>query len=124
MALSAFYEAVHLCSEENTSEGAKNAKRLIDENYSSPSFNIEGLCSALAVSHSHLCREFKKEYGTTALKYLISRRLLMARQLLETTKLSVKTVAFSSGFRDDIHFMKTFKNSMGVSPTEYRKKFR
>lgn len=121
LSLSAFYEILHLCSDEKTTASAENAKKMIDENFSSTNFHIDWLCRSLAVSHSHLCREFQKSYGTTTVKYLIQRRIEFAQHLLKTTGQPVKTIAFSCGFRDEIHFMKSFKRIVGCSPTQYRK---
>lgn len=122
MAMSCFYEIMQLCSDDTALGGADMAKKIIDENYSVSGFNISHLCEALAVSHSQLCKTFKNRYGISAVKYLIERRLELARRMLETTDLTVKTVAFSCGFNDDIHFMKTFKAHTGMSASEYRKK--
>ena len=35
--------------------------------------------------------------------------------------MSVKEISYSVGFRDELHFMKTFKRQMKISPREYRR---
>lgn len=120
MALSAFYELMHLCSTEEPSQGAWKMKKLIDQSFTAPDFSIEQLCRTLHISHAQLCRIFKAAYGVTAVKYLVSCRLNLAAKLLETTLLPVKTVAASCGFHDELHFMKTFKKTFGLSALTYR----
>ncbi|MBQ8793630.1 MAG: helix-turn-helix transcriptional regulator [Clostridia bacterium] len=73
------------------------------------------------MSHAHLLRLFKKEYGITPIKYIINKRIELACELLKTTDLSVSSVAFSCGFSDEIHFMKTFKKLIGKSALNYKR---
>ena len=121
-ALSAFFEILEQCNESRELTGIKFVKKLIDENFASSGFNIEQLCRDVNISHAHLLRLFKKEYGVTLVKYIISKRLSLAQELLSTTYLSVSSVAFSCGFTDEIHFMKTFKKATGRSALEFRKR--
>lgn len=120
LALSAFYDILYLCSRQPRAKGAPSARRMIDLNFSSPEFTVELLCRDLHISHSHLCRIFKQTYGISAVKYLIERRLELAQRLLETTDLPVKAVAYSCGFSDEMHFMKSFKAFTGETAREYR----
>ena len=118
--IGAFYEMMHLCSRQTLPKGATQARYMIDTAYASSEFTIDQLCRDLHISHSHLCRIFKEHYGITAVRYLIDRRLEQARQLLVQTELSVKAIAFSCGFSDEIHFMKSFKSATGISAKQYR----
>ena len=43
-----------------------------------------------------------------------------AKILLVTSNLTVGEIALSLGFADQFHFSKTFKNAVGLSPTDYR----
>jgi two-component system response regulator YesN len=69
---------------------------------------------------SYVSRLFKAETGTSYLKYLTDIRLQKARQLLRETNLSIGQVAKEVGYRDDKHFIKTFKRVVGMTPSEYR----
>lgn len=122
MALSAFYEILHLCGTKEPPRGAAQIKKLIDQSFASPDFTVEQLCRSLHMSHAQLCRVFGREYGTTAVKYLISCRMALAARLLETTQLPIKTVAASCGFHDEIHFMKSFKKTYGMPALAFRSK--
>ena len=57
----------------------------------------------------------------TMIRYLTECRVAHACKLLQTTDLSVSAVASSSGFADELHFMKVFKRSVGVTALQYRK---
>ena len=119
--LGSFFEILELCDDKNSLTGIRLVKKLIDENFASSGFSIEQLCRDVNISHAHLLRLFKAEYNTTLVKYIIDRRIKLACELLKTTDLSVGSVAFSCGFSDEIHFMKTFKRSVGCCALEFRK---
>lgn len=123
MALSAFYEILHLCAAQEPPRGAAQIKKMIDQSFTLPDFTVEQLCRSLHISHAQLCRIFLGEYGTTAVKYLVSCRLTLAARLLETTQLPIKTVAASCGFRDEIHFMKSFKKAYGMPALAFRTQY-
>ena len=73
------------------------------------------------LSPSRLQHLFKAETGTSLTQYLKSLRLERARELLETTFLSVKQVMTTAGLKNKSHFVKDFKKAYGMTPTEYRR---
>lgn len=120
-ALSAFYQLMEICTSSAPHTTEREIRQLIDQNFTSPSFSIEGLCAEIPISHTHLLRIFKTAYGITPKKYMLQKRMELACELLSATALSVKSVAHSCGFADELHFMKTFKKFFGISATDYRK---
>lgn len=120
-ALSAFYEILEICSARTPHIEVKEIKQMIDQCFSSASFSIDRFCKDVSISHAHLLRLFKTAYGTTIKKYVTQKRMTLACELLSTTDLSVRSVALSCGFTDELHFMKTFKNTIGSSALQYRK---
>ncbi len=122
-ALSTFYETLEICTSYTSHTGIHRIKEQIDESFTITGFNIEKLCYDVGISHAHLLRLFKKEYGITVIRYVIKKRIELACELLQNSDLSVGEVCFSCGFSDEIHFIKTFKKEMGVSALNYRKKF-
>lgn len=66
---------------------------------------------------SHL---FSKKMGISFKRYLIERRVTLACSLLSNTSGRVSDIALRSGFGDEKHFMKTFKQITGMTPTTYR----
>ncbi len=120
--LAAFYEILDTCTAHTPQSGIHAVKALVDESFTLPSFRVEQLCRDVGISHAHLLRQFKAQYGLTVQRYIVLRRIEFARELLRTTELSVASVALSCGFRDENHFMKTFKKEVGLSALQYRKK--
>lgn len=120
--LSAFYELMELSTVVSSDTGIESVKRIIDEGFTRTDFSITSLCTDVGISHPHLLRLFKERYKTTLIKYLNKKRIEYACELLRTTDLSVKSVAFSSGFSDELHFMKSFKKHMGLSALKYKNK--
>lgn len=126
-ALSLFYKFLDINSnDESTIENhfSKTAQTYIKNHYYEPTLTINDICYDLGVSHSYMCKLFKNETGKSLVDYLIDVRINNACRLLETSSLSVSEIAFSVGFNSDVHFMKTFKRRMGVTPTQYRKQNR
>ena len=67
--------------------------------------------------YSHL---FKKHYGSSPMAYFIELRIQRAKELLDSTGMSVKEVAWALGFEDQLYFSRIFKKVSGTSPTAYR----
>ena len=121
-ALSAFYGIMEACTSDMIPTGIRAVKKHLDESFALPGFSVEKLCYDAGMSHAQLLRLFRREYGTSVIQYIVSKRIALACELLLTTDLSVKSVAFSCGFSDEPHFMKTFKRVVGLPALQYRKK--
>ena len=119
--LSAFYKILEICVSDVSPHSIRSIKEAVDYRCLSPLFDIESLCRNVGISHAHLLRLFKKEYGMTLIGYVKKRRLEYACELLKTTELSVAAVASSCGFSDELHFMKCFKKEYGTTALQYRK---
>jgi len=79
------------------------------------------LAKAANTSSSHLSRLFKSETGLSPGEYLRRLRMEKARQLLATSRLSVKEIMGAVGYDSKSHFVRHFKRSFRVTPSEYRK---
>lgn len=71
------------------------------------------------VSVNQLCIIFKKNLSTTVNKYIMSKRISLAKKYLSDGK-SVTETAFSCGFGDYANFIRAFKNNVGTPPGKYR----
>lgn len=67
---------------------------------------------------------FKSDVGTPPMKYLRLLRMERAKDLLESSFLSVKEIAYRVGLNDESHFVRDFKSTYGSSPACYRTQFR
>ena len=71
-----------------------------------------------------LCHIFKSDVGMPPIRYLRQLRMERAKQLLESSFLSVKEIAFQVGLNDESHFVRDFKSTYGYSPALYRSQFK
>lgn len=84
--------------------------------------NLNELADKYDVSVPHLSNQFKKEVGTTIIKYLNQLRIDAAIKLLNTSSLSIQDIASYVGIYDFNYFTKVFKKEIGLTPSEYKKK--
>ena len=67
---------------------------------------------------------FKKQFGITIHKYILTERLKKGKSFLEFfPHMSIRDVAEETFFYDEYHFSRVFKKEFGVPPTVYRKTF-
>lgn len=66
-----------------------------------------------------LARQFKLMFGTSPYRYLLMRRLELARQRIHLERPLVE-VAGEAGFADQPHFTRAFKSAFGLTPARYR----
>ena len=71
-----------------------------------------------------LCHIFKLDVGMPPMRYLRGLRMERAKDLLESSFLSVKEIAYRVGLNDESHFVRDFKSTYGASPALYRMHFR
>ena len=71
-----------------------------------------------------LCHIFKSDVGMPPIRYLRLLRMARAKDLLESSFLSVKEIAYQVGLNDESHFVRDFKSTYGFSPALYRSHFR
>lgn len=80
----------------------------------------EDLAAVAALSKSQFNRKFRKLFGTSPREYLLRVRANAACRLLETTDLTITTIALQTGFFDHSHFTRMFRRVMKLTPGEYR----
>ena len=71
-----------------------------------------------------LCHIFKSDVGMPPIRYLRLLRMERAKDLLESSFLSVKEIAYQVGLNDESHFVRDFKTTYGFSPALYRSRFK
>jgi len=99
---------------------AHRAARLMEENCGGGQ-SIEELASRLGCTGRHLRRVFVEEFHVTPVQYLQTCRLLLAKNLLTDTDLSVLYVAMASGFGSLRRLNDLFKKQYHLSPTALRR---
>jgi transcriptional regulator GlxA family with amidase domain len=88
------------------------------------SLSIDGLASHHNVSQRTLIRRFNSALGMPPNTYLQSVRIERARKMLEESDFNVDTVMNKIGSEDASSFRRLFKKKTGLTPTEYRNRFR
>lgn len=68
-------------------------------------------------------RRFTKATGMKPMEYQQQIRISRAREMLELTRLGVEEIAGKVGYEDLKHFRRVFKRIVGLSPSDYRRRF-
>src|SRR5215468_3539694 len=82
---------------------------------------LEAIADQFELSSRQIRRIVQKELGVPPVQLLLTRRLLLAKQLLTETTLPVTDVAFASGFSSLRRFNDAFRSRYDLSPTRLRK---
>lgn len=83
--------------------------------------SVKGVAEHFELNPTYLTRKFHEYYGIGTKSYIVNQKIIHARYLLLTTNLSISDIAEQSFFESSKHFMKTFKQHSGITPTTYRK---
>ena len=83
--------------------------------------NMAVVSNYISMNYSLFSYAFKQYTGTNFVNFLKDIRMEKAKELLEKTDLRIIEISQKIGYENEKHFMKIFKVSFGVSPTEYRK---
>lgn len=94
--------------------GARVIKYL-DEKITSK-ITLDDIAKEFFVSKSYLCRTFKEYSGVSVLGYINSKKVALARQLIENGE-TASVAAYSVGFCDYSTFFRAYKRSTGKTPT-------
>lgn len=86
-------------------------------------FNIERLAKLAAMSPRHFTRVFTREMKITPMEFVQNVRIDHARQLLETSDIPIKAVAYHSGFGSTRYMRILFSEKLGLTPAQYRRQF-
>ncbi|MDN4482262.1 AraC family transcriptional regulator [Demequina lignilytica] len=84
--------------------------------------DIEALASSCHLSRSHFSALFTRQLGMSVLRFQTELRMSRARELLDTTELSVARVADRVGYDDAYYFTRQFGKVHGMTPTAYRRR--
>jgi len=102
-----------------TNSPKRNLTRLLN-NSDILKLTINDLANLSGRSNSTFTREFKVAYGITPKKWLQSKRLTRAKELLMNTELTVTHIAVDLGYENISHFIKTFKDKYKITPKQFR----
>jgi AraC-like DNA-binding protein len=93
----------------------------MDARYAEP-LNLDAMAAAAGFSRYHFVREFRAVFGETPGAYLSRRRVERAKDLLVHANLTVTEVCMVVGFSSLGSFSRRFRELVGCSPSEYRRR--
>ncbi len=83
---------------------------------------LDDIAAEIHVSKSECCRLFQSSYGCSIFTYLTDYRLQKSVLLLTDSLLSVLDISDMCGFNSTSYFIKRFREKVGMTPLQYRKK--
>ncbi len=95
----------------------------MEKNYQKP-LTLTLLANVVSLNYAYFSNIFKSRTGVSVTAYLQNIRLRRAKELLISTGDRVREIAHKVGFSDERYFEKLFKNSEGITPSEYRERLR
>jgi AraC-like DNA-binding protein len=84
-------------------------------------WGVKEYAEKLGVTSKYLSDRLHKESGLTALEHIHALKAKEAKGLLQQTNLSIKEIAFKTGFESSEYFNNFFKKMVGKTPGAYRK---
>lgn len=99
----------------------EQAQALLDARFADSSLTLQSLAHALHTTPEHLCRQFRRQTGSSPIQYRNQLRTQAARALLRNTNLPCKAIADRLGYSDLYTFSKAYRRAAGHPPIEERK---
>ena len=84
----------------------------------------ESLAREAGVHPVHLCRTFRKHQGTSIGRFIREKRVHHAMVLIQHGRLTLAEIASESGFSDQSHLSRAFKQVLGITPGAFRRNVR
>ena len=107
---------------QNETDPIDTARWFMESNFADMSLDVGRIAEIAGQSPQNLNRLFRLKMGSSVWKLLMGMRLRHARELLETSSVTVLEAAHLSGFADRSNVSKYFTRAFGVSPAAYRKR--
>ena len=85
--------------------------------------SVEALAGKACLCPRHFSRRFKSELGTSPADFVERLRLDEARRRLSAGDNSIENVGLSVGFKSADAFRRAFERRLGVTPSDYRRRF-
>ena len=98
----------------------REAIRYFEANYQKKAL-LSTFCAKNHYNAQYISRRFKQETGLTASEYLHKIRIKRSCNLLAGSNFTIREIALQTGYEDVKFFNKIFKQTIGITPGEYRK---
>lgn len=104
-------------------EPVKKAQEFIENNYQER-ITVDQLTALLALSRRNLERRFKKATSNTVIEYIQRVKVEAAKKYFEASRKNINEVMYDVGYSDTKAFRTVFKRITGLSPVDYRNRYR
>lgn len=84
-------------------------------------WTVDGLAHEMSVSRSYFQHLYKQYFGINVMSDVIASRIEHSKYLLINTDFPIRRIAEQCGYRTELHFMRQFKNAVGMTPSQYRR---
>ena len=111
-------------AQKKTPDWVKELKEIIQDQIDT-NLNLTDISKSLEIHPSYLSREFSKHFNNLSFgEYIRKLRIEKAIELMKTSSYSLTAIAYLTGFSDQSHFTRIFKQLTGKNPSVYRKELR
>ncbi|WP_290792286.1 AraC family transcriptional regulator [Flavihumibacter sp. UBA7668] len=117
----ASFKRVHFKTENKNENPIQEIIDLMKNNLDK-NFTLEELAKHVHMSPSHLSTLFREKTKYSPINLFTSLKIQKAGQLLMDSDQKIKTIAHTLGYIDPYHFSRVFKNTMGVSPKNFKER--
>lgn len=94
--------------------------QFMEQNIANSEMTIDDIAVAVNMSRPTLNRRMHELFNLSAKDFVQAARIKHACQLLRSTDLATKEIAYACGFNDPNYFSKCFKTNTGLTPTDFR----
>jgi len=94
------------------------------ENNSDKKITVDELCIKYSIGRRTFERRFKKSTGNSFIEYIQRVKVEAVKRQLEAGRKTVNEIIFEVGYNDINAFREVFKKYVGMSPIDYRKKYK
>ena len=113
-------ESVDLINSAFSSKLIKKILKFVEDNYTDPNISLALIAEKFNITPQYLSALFKEKIGVNLSDYIMQLRIIKAKEFLINTKDSINKISQEIGYTHVSSFIKVFKKSEGVSPTQYR----
>lgn len=124
LACEAYLEQVRLVERDNREYALMNQIADYVGGHFKELLRLENVAQSLSYDYHYVSRRFRYIFNMSFTEYVNSHRIMAALEQLRKTNDPVVTVAADSGFQSIRSFNGVFQRTMGMTPLQYRKKYR
>ena len=93
------------------------------ENNIDKKITVKQLADVLGYNEAYFSVLFSRQFKVTPLKYISEKKMLLARQRLALSNMSVKEISDELGFENEFYFNTVFRKAIGIAPGKWRKQY-